>query len=203
MNVWLIENGIFDSLVETLTKMDEENNVEEYEVSLQILKIIETLLELSDNAAEILTNDTKILDYLANRIMPNYVVKHKVMDDNKFVSSDVLVIVLSHSIKAQEKFHLLYGMEILLESIRPYLSKLPASNDEQEYLSNLFDCLNILMINSSKELQQARAIYHSMKGNEVMLQFVRAKNPYSILALKAIANSFTSAEEADETKIIE
>lgn len=129
MNIWLIENGIFESLVETISKMDEENSVEEYEVALQILKIIETLLELWDNAVEFLVNDTKIVDYLANRIMPNYLVNHKVIDDNKFVSSDVLVLILSHSLKAQEKFHAVFGMEILLESIRPYLSKAPASND--------------------------------------------------------------------------
>lgn len=129
MNIWLIENGIFDSLVATISKMDEENNVEEYEVALQILKIIETLLELWDNAVEFLVSDTKIVDYLANRIMPNYLVNHKVIDDNKFVSSDVLVLILSHSLKAQEKFHAVFGMEILLESIRPYLSKAPASND--------------------------------------------------------------------------
>lgn len=30
-----------------------------------------------------------------------------------------------------------------------------------------------------------------MKGNEIMLQFVKAKNVYSIQALKAIASSFT------------
>jgi hypothetical protein len=50
MCIWLIENSLFDSLVQTLSKMDEENSVEEYEVALQILKIIETLLELWDNA---------------------------------------------------------------------------------------------------------------------------------------------------------
>jgi len=33
--------------------------------------------------------------------MPNYVVQHKVLDDNKFVSSDILALVLSHSAKAQ------------------------------------------------------------------------------------------------------
>ena len=141
-----------------------------------------------------MVNDTKIVDYLANRIMPNYLVNHKVIDDNKFVSSDVLVLILSHSLKAQEKFHAVFGMEILLESIRPYLSKAPASNDEQEYLSNLFDCVSVLLINPSKTLEKSREMFHSMKGNEIMLQFIRAKNTYSVPALKCIANSFTSAD---------
>lgn len=30
MAVWLVENGIFESLGQTICKMDEENSVEEY-----------------------------------------------------------------------------------------------------------------------------------------------------------------------------
>lgn len=127
--------------------MNEEESVEEYEVSLQILKIIETLTEQIDSSVEALVTETKILEYLANRIMPNYVVKHKVIDDNKYVGSDVLAYILSNSSQAQLKFHSICGMEILVESIRPYLSRSPASSDEKEYLGNLFDCLNILLIN--------------------------------------------------------
>lgn len=63
--------------------------------------------------------------------MPNYVVKHKVIDDNKYVGSDVLAFILSNSENAQLKFHSLCGMEILIESIRPYLSKSPTSSDEK------------------------------------------------------------------------
>lgn len=97
-----------------------------------------------------LVAETKMLDYLSNRVMPNYLVKHKVIDDNKFVGSDLLALLLSHSQEAQLRFHTLCGMEILLESIRPYLSKNPGSSDEQEYLGNLFDCLNILLINPTE-----------------------------------------------------
>lgn len=77
--------------------MNEEESVEEYEVSLKILKIVETLTEQIDSSVESLVSETKILEYLANRIMPNYVVKHKVIDDNKYVGSDVLAFILSNS----------------------------------------------------------------------------------------------------------
>lgn len=90
------------------------------------------------------------------------------------------------------KFHNLCGMEILIESIRPYLSKSPTSSDEKEYLGNLFDCLNILLINGSEEIVESKIIYHKMKGNEIMLQFLKAKTDNSVSALKAIANSFGS-----------
>jgi len=90
--------------------MKEEESAEEYEISLKILKIIETLTELWDSSVETLVKDTKILDYLANRVMPNYVVKHKVIDDNKFVGSDILAFILANSLQAQLKFHQLFGM---------------------------------------------------------------------------------------------
>jgi hypothetical protein len=66
--------------------------------------------------------------------MPNFVVSHKVIDDNKYVGSDVLAYILSNSEAGQLKFHQLCGMEVLIESLRPYLSKEPASSDEKEYL---------------------------------------------------------------------
>jgi hypothetical protein len=50
MCVWLVENGLFDSLVATLEKLNEEGSVEEYEVALQVLKLIEALLELWEEA---------------------------------------------------------------------------------------------------------------------------------------------------------
>jgi len=42
--------------------------------------------------------------------MPNYLVNHKVIDDNKFVGSDLLALLLSNSQEAQLKFHTLCGM---------------------------------------------------------------------------------------------
>ena len=198
----MIQNGLFESLIQILFKLKQEQSVEQYQIGLKILKMIQALMELWQNSIENLHEDTKILDYLANRIMPNYIVKHKVMDDNKFVSSDILVTLLSNSAKAQQKFHSLYGMQILLECIKPYLSKKTTINDEQEYLNNLFDCLNILLINPSKELLKSRNIYHQMKGNSIMMQFVTAKKQFSISALKAISNSFTSLPAEAQAEVV-
>lgn len=114
MCAWLVESGIFECLVETLGKMDEEDSVEEYEIALKILKIIETLTEQRDTTVDALVADTKILEYLSNRVMPNFVVSHKVLDDNKYVGSDLLAFILSNSEAAQLKFHQLCGMEVLI-----------------------------------------------------------------------------------------
>jgi hypothetical protein len=142
--VWVVENGLFNSLVATLEMLNEEGSVEEYEVALQVLKLVKALLELWEEAAEPLVGETNILDYLANCIMPNYQVSHKVMEYNKLVSSAALAILLSHSLPAQLSFHRLCGVELLLESIRPYLSRVPPATTRRSafptYLIALPSC---------------------------------------------------------------
>ena len=54
MCIWLVENGLFESLIETISKMKEEESVEEYEIALKILKIIETMIELWEQSVDIL-----------------------------------------------------------------------------------------------------------------------------------------------------
>jgi hypothetical protein len=65
-------------------------------------------------------------------------------------------------------------------------------------LGNLFDSLNILLINPAEELAKSISVYHEMQGNSIMLQFIKQKNDSSIEALKAIANSFTKAEPKNQ-----
>jgi hypothetical protein len=83
-------------------------------VALQILKVIETVTELNEGSVEGLVGETKIMEYLSNRIMPNYLVTHKVIDDNKYVGSDLLAFLLANSEPAQLRFHALSGMEVLI-----------------------------------------------------------------------------------------
>lgn len=54
-------------------------------------------MNTTDDVYTTLGEDRQLMEYLANRIMPNYVVNHKVIDDNKYVSSDVLIQLLSNS----------------------------------------------------------------------------------------------------------
>ena len=54
-------------------------------------------MNIHDSTYDILAEDKQLFEYLANRIMPNFVIRHKIIDDNKYVSSDVLVALLSNS----------------------------------------------------------------------------------------------------------
>jgi hypothetical protein len=52
--------------------------------------------------------------------MPNFIVKHKIIDDNKYASSDILISLLSNSEKSQHLFSHFSGVEVLLETIASY-----------------------------------------------------------------------------------
>lgn len=86
-----------DELVSVMVKLDEENSIEEYETGLHVLKLYEIFGNLYDTTYTILGEDKRILEYLANRIMPNFKVLHKIIDDNKYVASDILISILTNS----------------------------------------------------------------------------------------------------------
>lgn len=58
-----------------------------------------------------------------------------------------------------------------------------------------------MLINPSEEIGKSRVIYHQMKANEIMLQFLKTKKEVSVSALKAIANSFILADSSVEQQI--
>lgn len=58
---------------------------------------MEILANLHDSTYDVLGEDKRICEYLANRILPNFIVNHKTIDDNKYVASDILIMLLTHS----------------------------------------------------------------------------------------------------------
>jgi hypothetical protein len=56
--------------------------------------MVEFLVEFSDVVYPILVKNTKIVAFLANRIMVNFTVSHRVIDDNKYIVSDLLLALL-------------------------------------------------------------------------------------------------------------
>ncbi len=79
----------------------------------------------------ILAEDKQLFAYLSNRILPNFVIRHKTIDDNKYASSDILVQLLSNSEKSQHLFSQFSGVEVLLETISYYETALPTNEDEK------------------------------------------------------------------------
>lgn len=91
-------------------------------------------------------------------------------------------------------------IESLLVSISPYRLRDPLDSDEQEYLFNLFDCLAVLLLNSSA----ARKSFCSERceGIELFLMLLREVNVARIRAIRIIdyllASEDTSKEISDK-----
>lgn len=63
--------------------------------------------------------------------------------------------------------------------------------DEREYLMNLFDCLNVMLVG----VKETRGQFHGMKGCYLMVSYICGKSEYAVSALKAISNSLDFEEE--------
>lgn len=55
------------------------------------------LLDFSNALGDLLVDETDIMRYLADRVMPNYRVDWRPIDDNKYISSEILVELLQNS----------------------------------------------------------------------------------------------------------
>ena len=80
--------------------------------------------------------DTPIISFFANRIMPNFTVSHRVIDDNKYIVSDILVALLQTpelepELSVVHQFYKSFGIEVLIETISSYENKLPTEIDER------------------------------------------------------------------------
>ena len=96
--VWLFEKNLLTSLSRLVGESGkailDENKLEEYDTVMKIVKIYQSIFEVHAHfAEELLTvhQDAKILYYLCDRIMPNFVIEDRVVDDIKFHASDLLV----------------------------------------------------------------------------------------------------------------
>ncbi len=68
--------------------------------------------------------------------MPNFTVSHRVIDDNKYIVSDILVALLQTpelepELSAVHQFYKSFGIEVLIETISSYENKLPTEIDER------------------------------------------------------------------------
>lgn len=85
---------------------------------------------------------------------------------------------------AVRQFYKFFGIEVLVETISSYENKLPTEIDEREYLSNLFGCLNVMMV----AVKESRKQFAGMKGLYLMVGYICNKTEYAVAALKSISN---------------
>lgn len=77
-------------------------------------------MTINPGLADVVVDCSKIMKYLADRILPNFIVEYRKIDDNKFISSEILLELVQFSKENRFTFNSFNGMEILLECIKPY-----------------------------------------------------------------------------------
>jgi|JI61114C2RNA_FD_contig_31_1006403_length_711_multi_3_in_0_out_0_1 hypothetical protein len=117
--------------------------------------------------------------------MPNYVVEWKPIDDNKYISGEVLVEMLQGNDRNCFTFGKLEGLEVLLESAAIYKKVVPDNEDEKEFVGNLFNLMCIML-----PYENNKQLFNRLDGIKLMLAFIVQKNDYSRLALRVLSDAF-------------
>lgn len=76
-------------------------------------------------------DESEIMRYLADRVMPNYRIDWRPIDDNKYISSEILVELLQNSKNNRFTFGNFSGVEVLIESVAIYKKQIPDNEDEK------------------------------------------------------------------------
>lgn len=132
-------------LVQNLERLDEAVR-EESDGVHNTLAIVENLTELSpDFCAE--AADQGLLQWLLKRIK-----QKTAFDGNKLYCSEMLSIFVQSNDDISLQVGALNGIDVLLQQLAAYKRHDPASNEEQEYMENLFNCLcSCLMAKENRE----------------------------------------------------
>nr|CAD7408856.1 unnamed protein product [Timema cristinae] len=130
----LLDQQICALLVQNLERMD-ENVKEEVEGVHNTLAIFENLIEFRP---EVCSDAAKqgLLQWLLRRLrvkMP--------FDGNKLYASEILSILLQNSPENRQLLGDLEGIDVLLQQLAFYKRHDPSSNEENEMMENLFNCL--------------------------------------------------------------
>ncbi|KAH9625791.1 hypothetical protein KSS87_006035 [Heliosperma pusillum] len=135
----LIENNCLELLVQNLLRLNDSDPDEASAVHVS-LGIVENLIEVKPNVAEIVCEKTKLMRWLLGKI------KVREFDGNKQYASEILAILLQNSLVNQKRLGQMNGVDVVLQAISMYKSKDPKSYEEEEMLENLFDCMCCLVM---------------------------------------------------------
>lgn len=181
LTVALVEADGLEALVARLGTFDER--VEEEAQGVQnALSAVENMLDVYPAVAGELLRRTELLPWLLGRIRP------KQFDPNQQLACEILAVLLQDSDAAREKAGEVGGVLATLKAISSYRKEDPRSEDELEYMLNLFDCACSLLM-----LPANRARFLEAEGLELMLLILRTKRKAGFGAFKAI--DFTLAQQ--------
>lgn len=151
------------------------------------LATIENLIEVKLAVAEMVCERTKLMRWLLGKI------KVREFDGIKQYSSEILAILLQNSTANQKKLGQLNGVDVMLQAVAMYKSRDPKTQDEEEMVENLFDCLCCLLMPLENKEKFVKA-----EGVELMIIIMNQKKLCYGSAIRALDFAMTNYPPACE-----
>ncbi|KAK9834002.1 hypothetical protein WJX81_002145 [Elliptochloris bilobata] len=182
----MVEANGLESLVLRLGNLD-EGIAEEDAAVLNSLSTLENMIELQPSVAAEVVQRTPLLRWLLKRLKP------REFDSNKEAAGSLLALLLqTHPPNAQSLADI-NGIDALLQVIAPYKNRNPGSDDEAEYVENLFNALCCTLMSPAM-----RSVFVEAEGVELMVLILKQKRVARAGALKALDFAMTRTPAACE-----
>ncbi|XP_065029118.1 uncharacterized protein LOC135652214 [Musa acuminata AAA Group] len=182
----LLENNALELLVQNLARLSEADP-DEATAIYNTLSTIENLIEVKPAVAELVCERTKLLRWLIGRI------KVREFDANKQYASEIMAILLQNSPTNQKRLGQMNGVDAVLQAVALYKSRDPKSEDEEEMLENLFDCLCCLLMPMENKERFLKS-----EGVELMIIIMKQKKSAYGSSIRAIDFAMTKYPPACE-----
>ncbi|KAI8032168.1 Beta-catenin-like protein 1 [Camellia lanceoleosa] len=151
------------------------------------LATIENLIEVKPAVAEMVCERTKLMRWLLSKI------KIREFDGNKQYASEILAILLQNSTANQKRLGQINGVDVVLQAVAMYKSRDPKTQDEEEMVENLFDCLCCLLMPLENKERFVKA-----EGVELMIIVMNSKKSCYGSAIRALDFAMTNYPPACE-----
>eukprot|EP01137_Pigoraptor_chileana_P031567 Opistho-2@19578 len=179
----LMESSGLEALVGNMERLNEGVR-EDDDGAHNSLAVVENLVELRQNIARDIVSRTQIMPWMMGRLRSG-----APFDGVRLYCSEVLAILLQSVDENRVKLGELDGIDLLLRTVAPYKRKDPQSNEESEFVENLFDCICAALLSAPN-----KARFVDVEGIELCLIMLKERKTASQGALKAIDHALSGSQ---------
>jgi len=159
----LMENSIFELLVDNLGRLNEEEESDRQGV-FHILGIFENILGFKADYAPQLVAKTPILKWLLKRI------QSKAHNENRGYAAEIISILLQSNRENRLEYGQQDGVEISLKVLSQYRRRDPVDAEETEFMENVFDSLC-----SALAEPEIKKLFLDSEGVDLMVLMMKGK----------------------------
>ncbi|EPT03786.1 hypothetical protein FOMPIDRAFT_1046816 [Fomitopsis schrenkii] len=170
----LIENAIFELLVDNLNRLNEAEEADRQGV-FQTLGIFENIIGSNADFAPQLVAKTSVLKWLLDRL------QSKDHNENRGYAVEILSILLQNNRANRLEFGKQDGVETSLKVLSQYRKRDPVDPDETEFMENVFDTLC-----SALAEPEIKKLFLDSEGVDLMVLMMKVKMQAKSRSIKVL-----------------